>query len=156
MWAKGIKEEGRTGIFGEDEQDAPPRGARGRKRPSGRRNVVVSLDDISYRIDVEYVQNETDDDGGEVTVEFQLTTTAEDSDIASHRPELSGNVSYKAPTSGRRAADLADKISDAYVAVGHALTQWAKDAAERSWRPCRVGALGREQYLPGHARRQYG
>ncbi len=86
---------------------------------------------VSYKIDVEYVQNDTDDDG-EVTVDFQLSAAVEDPEIESHWPELSGNVSYKAPSSGRRATDLADRISDAYAAVGHALTQWAKDAKERS------------------------
>ncbi|MCY4499205.1 MAG: hypothetical protein OXC14_18210 [Rhodospirillaceae bacterium] len=121
------------GIFGEDEQDTPPRRARARKPSSRRQSVEVSQDRVSYKIDVEYVQNETDSgDGGEVTVDFQLRTTVEDSDTASHWPELSGNVSYKAPSNGRRAADLAAKISDAYAAVGHALTQWAKDAEERS------------------------
>ena len=121
------------GIFGEDEQDTPRRTRTRPRKPSARRkNVEVSLDAVSYKIDVDYVQNETDEDGGEVTVEFQLRTTVEDSDIASHWPDLSGNVSYKVPSSGRRPTDLADKISDAYAAVGHALTQWARDAEERS------------------------
>ena len=121
------------GIFGEDEQDTPPRRARGKKAVRAEENVEVSLDAMSYKIDVDYVHNETDDDdGGEVTVEFRLRTAVEDSDTASHWPELSGNVSYKAPSNGRSATDLADKISDAYAAVGHALTQWARDAEDRS------------------------
>lgn len=121
------------GIFGEDEQDTVPRGGR-RRRPSSRRKKRrVSVDGMSYKIDVEYVHNETDEDeGGEVTVDFQLSATVEDPEVESHWPELSGNVSYKVPSGGRRATDLADKISDAYTAVGHALMKWAKDAEERS------------------------
>ena len=120
------------GIFGEDEQGTAPRRARARRPSTRRSNVGVSLDEMSFKVDVEYVQNETDDDDdGEVTVDFRLSTTVEDSDIASHWPELSGNVSYKAPSGGRSAADLADKINDAYAAVGLALARWAKDAEER-------------------------
>ena len=62
------------GIFGEDEQETPPRRAqaRARKPSARRRNVEVSLDAVSYTINVEYVQNETDDDdGGNVTVDFR-------------------------------------------------------------------------------------
>lgn len=118
------------GIFGEDE--TPPRGAR-RRRPSSRRRKEVSLDVASYKIDVEYVQKDTgEDERGEVTVDFRLSATVEDPEAESHWPELSGNVTYKAPSGGAHAADLGDKISEAYTAVGYALMKWAKDAEERS------------------------
>ena len=116
------------GIFGEDEQDTRPRRPRGRK-PAPRKSVEVSLDAVSYEVDVEFVNNETDkNEGGEVTVEFQLSTNVADAEVESHWPELSGNVSYKARSSGRGATDLADRINDAYAAIGHALKQWAQDA----------------------------
>ena len=112
----------------------PPRLGDGRESYAQRgRNVEISLDSLSYRVEVDYVQNETDEDEtGTVMVDFQLSSQSTNADIESHWPELSGSVSYKAPSSGQRAADLADKINDAYTAVGHALMQWSKDVEKRS------------------------
>lgn len=118
------------GIFGQDNGDEPPRGARGRSR-SSRRRPEVELDDMSFRIDVEYVHNETDKrEGGSVTVDFQLSATAQGVESQAFWPELSGTVSYKVASHGRSAADLEGKIKDAYAAVGHALKKWA--AAQES------------------------
>ena len=120
------------GLFGKDEQPPPAPRGRARKLRPKRRNVEISLDSLSYRVEVDYVHNETDkDETGTVMVDFQLSSQSTNADIESHWPELSGSVSYKAPSSGQRAADLADKINDAYTAVGHALMQWSKDVEKR-------------------------
>ena len=117
------------GIFGEDDEATPPRRPRARGPSARSQRVEVPLEAVSYKIDVEFITNETDEDtGGNLSVEFELSATVEDADVQSHWPELSGNVSYKAPSSGRSTADLASKISDASAAVAYALKQWAKDA----------------------------
>ena len=120
------------GLFGEDDPSPAAHKRRGRKPRPRRRDVELPVDSLLYKVEVEYVHNEIDEDeGGTVTIDFQLSSQPADVDIESHWPELNGNLSYKAPTGGDQVSDLANKISDAYAAVGHALVQWSKDAKKR-------------------------
>ena len=126
------------GILGENDEHPPA--PQGGSSPPPLKKVPVPLDKMSFKVDVEYIHNENSADGkGGVTIEFGLSAEVDDPDIPSHWPhwpELSGTVTYKAPSIGRSGTDLAYRIERAYGAIGQALTQWANDALARILHEC--------------------